>query len=158
MKKIALLMFAIPILGCGTETPVVEERPAVIERPSPVVTSSESFRSQPIEPELIGINVEYADNNVDPTPLNANGIRLEFDQPLKLYRIILRSDEHGPSLDWLPRGIVDDKNIGRFVRIMPGEGSVLLEFDTKYEIEIYVQDTHCREGVDGISFRTMPKP
>ena len=41
MKKLVLLMFAILILGCDTETPVVEEPEPVIEEPPPVVMEDE---------------------------------------------------------------------------------------------------------------------
>ena len=37
MKKMSLLIIAILILGCGTETPVVEEPEPVVEEPEPVV-------------------------------------------------------------------------------------------------------------------------
>ena len=43
----------------------------------------------------------------------------------------------------LPRGVVDDKDIGRRIRMIPAPDSPMLEFDTAYVIGLYVQDLSC---------------
>ena len=66
MKKLSLLMFAI-LLGCGTETPIVEEPEPVIEEPPPVVMENE-----PIGHPLVAKGtVKHGEMNVDPEPLNS---------------------------------------------------------------------------------------
>ena len=44
MKKLALFLFAILILGCDTETPVVEEPEPIIQEHTPTAASGERFR------------------------------------------------------------------------------------------------------------------
>ena len=157
MKKLALLMLALLILGCETETPVVEEPLSVIEAPSPVAASGEHFRLDIVPLHLVGGDVADGDNGVNPEPLNQAGIRLEADKDLKLYKIDLRLDD-GKSLGWLPRGVVDDKDIGDLIRIMPAADSTLLEVDTVYVIGLYMQDLGCLSLNRQLRFRTKPKP
>ena len=69
MKKLSLLMFAILILACDTEKPVVEE--PEVEEPPPVVMEPE-----PIGHPLIAKgSVTHGQVNVDPEPLNRYGFR-----------------------------------------------------------------------------------
>ena len=154
MKKLSILIFAILMLGCETETPVVEEPLSIIEPPSPVAASGEHFRLDIALPQLVGGN---ALDGADPELLNQAGIRLDFDVDLTLYKIDLRLDG-GQSLGWLPRGVVDDKDIGKHIRIMPAPDSPLLEFDTGYDIRFYVQDFRCLDSGGQVWFRTKPKP
>ncbi len=157
MKKLSILIFAILMLGCETETPVVEEPLSVIEAPSPIAASTEHFWV-----DIVGLHIEGADiadgaNDVDPEPLNQAGIRFWVNEDLKLYNIDLRHHE-GESLGWLPRGVVDDKDIGKVIRIMPAADSPLLEFDTLYVIHIFIQDFRCWTDDFRIVFLTKPKP
>ena len=157
MKKLALLMLAILILGCGTETTVVEEPKPVIEEPSLIVTSGEHFRIDISEPQIVSGPAIGGGIDVDPQPLNVAGFFFVFDEDLKLYRADLRLKD-GESLGWLPQGIVDRQNIGPFVRLQPFAGAPLLEFDTEYEINIFAQDLACYTSEHVIPFRTMPEP
>ena len=156
MKKIFLLIVAILMLGCETETPVVEEPLSIIDAPSTVTVSGEHLRVDIVPPEVIWADVDDGAADVDPEPLHA-GIRFDFNQNLKLYKIDLRLDG-GQSLGWLPRGVVDDKDIGRRIQIIPAADSQPLEFDTAYLITLYVQDLGCWSGNFRIRFRTKPKP
>ena len=45
MKQLALLMLAILIFGCDTETPVVEE--PIVEEPEPVIEEPEPVIEEP---------------------------------------------------------------------------------------------------------------
>ena len=156
MKKMSLLIFAILMLGCETETPVVEQPLSTIDAPSPVAASGEHFRVDISEPQLLWADVGDGDADVDPR-LNRVGIGFDFDEDLKLYKIDLRLDG-GQSLGWLPRGVVDDKDIGQRIRMIPAPDSQMLEFDTAYVIRLYVQDLSCWSTNVQLRFRTKPKP
>ena len=135
----------------GPQRPTVEEpEPLMQERP-PVVPSGERFRLDIVPPELVGGDVQDGANDIDPEPLNANGIRFGFDRDIRKYEINLTFRE-GESLDWFSAGLGDQ------IQIMPAEGAPLLEFDTVYVIHIFVQDCCCMTSDFQITFRTKPKP
>ena len=156
MKKMSILIVAILILGCETETPMVEQPLSISEAPSPVVASGEHFRVDIVEPEILWSTIDLGEVGVDPIPLHF-GIEFEFGEDLKLYKIDLRLDG-GQSLGWLPRGVVDDKDIGRRIWLIPAPDSPMLEFDTAYVIGLYVQDLSCWSTKVQWPFRTKPKP
>ncbi len=155
MKKMFVLIVAILILGCDTETPVVEQPLSTIEAPSPVAASGEHFRVDIAEPGIVWSTIDLGEVGVDPNLLV--GIEFAFDVNLKLYKIDLRLDG-GQSLGWLPRGVVDDKDIGQRIWLIPAPDSPMLEFDTAYVIELYVQDLECWSMKEQWPFRTKPKP
>ena len=157
MKKMSILISAILMLGCETETPVVKETLSIIDAPSLVAVSGEHLQLDISEPILLWSTVDDGAADVDPEPLNQAGIRFDFDEDLKLYKIDLRLDG-GQSLGWPPRGVVDDKDIGRRIEIIPADDRQLLEFDTAYVITLYVQDLGCWSSDFRIRFRTKPKP
>lgn len=152
MKKMFVLIVAILMLGCETETPVVEEPLSTIEAPSPVAASGEHFRVDIAEPTIVWSNIFDGEAGADPELLNG-GIEFLFDEDLKLYKIDLRRHE-GESLGWLPRGVVDDKDIGQRIRMIPAPDSPLLEFDTAYVIGLYVQDLGCWSSKGQMRFVT----
>ena len=155
MKRLSLLMFTILILGCGTETPVVDEEPEpVIEEPPPVLTQAAYFIDI-TPPTITSGTVADGDADVDHVPINRGGFRFDFDRPLKLYKVDLRLDG-GKSLGWNPRGVVDHENIGQTVVIMPVAESQLLKFDTVYTIAMYVLDQACNSTQFQIQFWTKP--
>ncbi len=157
MKKMSILIVAILMLGCETETPVVEGPLSIIDAPSPVVASGEHFRVDVSHPTILAGDIVDGAADVDPELLHATGIGFDFDENLKLYKIDLRLDG-GKSLGWLPRGVVDDKDIGRRIRIRLAADSQLLEFDTAYVIGLYAQDLSCWSSEGQMRFRTKPKP
>ena len=133
----------------GQPAPVIQERP-------PVVPLGEHFRPDIMDPFVVAANVTDGDKNVDPEPLNANGIHFEFDEPIKKYETDLRL-HGGASLGWLPRGLADN-DMGERIQITPAEGFPLLEFDTTYEIDVFILDALCRTLEFKIAFHTKPKP
>ena len=157
MKKMSILIVAILILGCETETPMVEQPLSISEAPSPVAASGEHFRVDIVEPHIQWGNIFDGEVGVDPVLLHINGIDFGFNEDLKLYKIDLRLDG-GKSLGWLPRGVVDDKDIGQRILMIPAPDSPLLEFDTLYVIGLYVQDLSCWSSNMQLRFRTKPKP
>ena len=134
----------------GQPAPVIQERP-------PVVSLGERFRFDPALPELVAGDVFDGEDNVDPEPLNENGIQFEFDENINRYRIDLR-DEAGASLRWLPHGLTKLENPVPHIKITPAEGATLLEFDTTYKIDIFVEDLGCWTVDIPMVFRTKPNP
>ena len=146
MKKLAILMCAILILGCGTETTVVEQ-------PSPIVVSGEHLRIDIDKPQLIAGSVRDGEINVDPELINAAGLRFDFHENLKLRKVDFFRE--GEPLNWLGTGLSD--HVTPTVILIPFAG-MELQFDTEYVIKMYVQDLACISSRVEIRFRTMPKP
>ena len=168
MKKMSLLIIAILILGCGTETPVVEEPEPVVEEPEPVVEEPppvvmEDEHAMPEDtapPEIVAGSVRDGDVNVDPEPLNRDGMVFEFTENLRFYAADILRDEK--SLGWHPLDVVTGRFkpegvVGQFANIEPMAGSQLLEHNTEYTIEMYVQDRVCNDTRIEIKFRTKPR-
>ena len=174
MKKLSLLMFAILILGCGTETTVVEEPPPVVEESPPIIEEPTPIIEEPPPPEIENDMPELDDNlfpriaegsvldgdfNVDPEPLNQDGFRYTFTESLKLISIEIFRD--GKTLHWLPRDVIASRGrwdgVGDTVQLRPGANSQLLEYDTRYVIKIYIQNFECVGKAHTIRFRTRPR-
>ena len=163
MKKLSLLMFTILILGCGTETPVVEEPEPLIEEPPPIIEEPPHVIEEPLPvvveeepilpPKIVEGSVADGDVDVDPEPLNRTGIVFQFSERLHLYTADILLGRN--SLGWFPRDVVDRP--GKLVQIIPMVESPLLEYDTEYVIEIYVQDAGCQVFRLEIRFRTQPR-
>ncbi len=141
----------------GPQRPTVEEPEPVMQERPPVVPSGERFRLDIDPPTLVWGDVQDGAADIDPGPLNANGIRFGWDRNIIKYEIDLY-DHKGASLRWLPRDLVEGENIGKETQIMPAEGAPLLEFDTVYIIHIVVQDRCCWTSDFRMTFRTKPKP
>ena len=139
------------------QRPTVEEPEPVMQERPPVVPSGERFRLDMTPPELVWGDVQDGDADIDPEPLNANGIRFRWDRNIIKYRIGLY-DSKGASLRWLPRGPVEGEDIGNQIQIMRAEEAPLLEFDTVYIIDVFVQDRCCWTSDFRMTFRTKPKP
>ena len=152
MKKLSLLMFVILVLGCGNETTIIEEPEPIIEELPPVVMEDESIAP----PQIVGGSVLDGDVNVDPEPLNRDGIIVEFTEPLHMYtaEIWRELDE---LLNWSPLDVVDDWDIGNQVHLMPTANSPLLEYETEYTIVIYAQGFACSGAETEIVFQTKPR-
>ncbi len=152
MKKLSLLMFAILILGCGTETTVVEEPPPIIEEPPPVVMDEEPIAP----PQIVGGNVLNGDLDADPELLNRDGIILEFTEPLNMYVTEIRWSAGGTLL-WSPLDVVEVWKTGNRVHLTPMADSPLLEYDTEYRVTVYAQGFACNAVNTEIRFRTKPR-
>ena len=98
MKNLSLLIFAILILGCGTEKPVVEEPEPVIEKPPPVKEHKLSHH-----PLIAEGTVKHGEVNVDPEQLNRHGFHFSFKEPFYELWISLK-DKDGECLSWYPFG------------------------------------------------------
>ena len=138
------------------QRPVVARPAPVIQERRPVAPLGERFQLDIIDPFVVAGDVAHGDDNVDPEPLNENGIQFEFDEDINRYKIDLRI-EGGASLGWLPRDLVKN-DMGKRIQITPAEGAPLLEVGTIYEIDIFVENLACRTNEFTIVFRTKPKP
>ncbi len=151
MKKLSLLMFAILILGCGTETSVVEESEPIIEEHIPTVASGEHLRVD-IDLQIIFATVWDGQDDVDPELAN-RGLRFDFDEDLKMRKVDFFRE--GKPLHWAGTGLSDV--VTSAVMLTPIADQEL-EFDTEYVIKMYVQDLACHSFRFEIRFRTKPKP
>ena len=129
----------------------------VIQERMPALALGERFRFEPGLPELAAAGVLDFHNLIDPEPLNVNGIRFEFNEPIRKYKIDLRLHK-GATLGWLPRGLVEREHMDGHIQIMPAEGFPLLEFNTAYEVDIFVENWACWTNELNIVFHTKLKP
>ena len=162
MKKLALFILAILILGCDTETPVVEkpvvEKPVVEEPPPVVIDDEHAMPEEDTAPlEIVAGSVHDGDVNVDPEPLNRDGMVFEFTENLRFYAADILLGEK--SLGWFPLDVVEDKfKPEKVASIKPMAHSQLLEHNTEYTIEMYVQEHRVCNGTRiEIRFRTKPR-
>ena len=164
------LMITVQHFNCETTEIVIQfrtkpQRP-VVGRPAPVIQEripsvalGEHFQLFDIvDTRIIDGDVPtlHEGRDIDPEPLNVNGIQFEFNLPIREYEIDLRVKDGG-TLAWLPRGLVDN-DMGERIQITPAEGFPLLEFDTEYVINIFVLDSRCLPWRFDIQFRTKRKP
>ena len=170
MKKLSFFLFALLILGCGTETtvveqpvveePVVEKPKSAVEEPAPIYELPASVFEVPepkpissLPPQIAAASVRDGDVDVDPEPLNRNGIVVQFLGNLNMYTASL----WGPgALHWSPRDVVD-RGAGNRVHLKPMADSKLLEYDKKYTIAIYAQNFECHGARTLIEFRTKSR-
>ena len=93
----------------------------------------------PVPPVITSGTVSDGDADVDPAPINAGGLRFDFDEPVT--GSIKLTDEAGADLNWVATVA------GQTATLTAVAGQELVN-ETTYKIEINVQD-----GV-GLGFRT----
>jgi hypothetical protein len=148
MKNL-LLILAILMLGCGTDTEVVEEPPPIAEEPEPdtrvfvvyeIGPTVPADRGDPDPPQIIKSNV-YPNHErfaFNPARLNEEGIFFDFNEDLHRFVIDLSLD--GESLDWLTSVIRPDNNIGLSITLIPPVNGPFLERGKEYLIDLVVGD------------------
>ena len=158
MKKLSLLMFAILILGCGTEQPVVEEPESPTEGLNEDLAAiqtvadqlSQAAKSLELSPPTITArSVADGATNVDPAPLNRDGIRITFSERIALSHFHLHR-EAGYSLDWKTKWHPE----GRTVYLTPTNQCDMLRNGITYVIDFVVQDFGSQKTEDTITFTT----
>lgn len=171
MKNL-LLVLAILMLGCGTDTEVIEEPTPLAEEPAPVkeetlpVAEAPVFKEpspvvednpgDPDPPLIIRSNVGPEQVPRDPVPLNQDGIFFEFDEDLALFEADLLLDEK--SLGWFPRDALRGDDIGAFVKLTPPADGPFLEYEKEYVIDLLAADNRGNLTIAELTFRTIPKP
>ena len=97
MKQLSLLMFALLILGCSTEKPAVNELEPVVEELAPGAMEDRPLR----QPAMIAEGtVKHGEVNVDPQPLNLNGFRFVFKEPVYDHWVSVYDKNRGKHLTW----------------------------------------------------------
>ena len=130
MKPLALLMLAILILGCENQNPVAE-----------------------LDEEIIAASsVVDGDTDVDPEPLNRDGIRFTFSERIALSHFNLYHED-GTSLEWRTEWAADAQT----VTLSPPHRCAVLRHGTTYTLDFVVQDFGAWKIEDTIIFKTKPQ-
>ena len=172
MKKLSFFLFAILILACGTEKPVVEEPEPVIEQLEPIIEEPPSvvedptagvWEDEPVIPEIPSLRIIEGsvfdkEVDVDPEPLNQDGFIFNYADALWMYTAEIQ-DNRGATLSWDPLDVVVVINWvhPNRVQIAPIAASQLLEYDSEYVIKIYAQIHGCNGAETVIRFRTKSR-
>ena len=158
MKKLALLMFTILILGCENQNPVSELDVSELEQEISELKTITDQLSQTVASLDRSVttgttsSVADGDTDVDPDPLNRDGIRITFSERIALSHFNLH-DEEGTSLDWRMEWSAD----GQTVTLMPPHRCAVLRPGTTYTIDFIVQDFGAWKIEDTIIFKTKPQ-
>ena len=161
MKKLALLMLAILILGCENQNPVSEldvseldeeisELKTIADQLSQTAASLE--RSETTITASIASSVADGDTDVDPDPLNRDGIRITFSERIALSHFNLYHED-GTSLDWTIEWSAD----GQMVTLTPPHRCAVLRHGRTYTLDFVVQDFGSWKIEDTITFSTKPQ-
>ena len=154
--KHLLFVLAILMLGCGTDTEIVDEPTPVAEEPLPIPVAPDDH----IPPIIIGGNVLLEDQaevgTFDPVPLNQDGIFFDFKEHVIQFKIDLSLD--GKSLGWIAHAIPPVEGIGFSLKLTPPAAGPFLEHDKEYRIEVFAVAETGVHLEQAIRFRTTPKP
>lgn len=162
MKKLALLMFTILILGCENQNPVSEldvseldeeisELKTIADQLSQTAASLDRSRTTITATADVAANVADGDTDVDPEPLNRDGIRITFSERIARAHFNLH-DADGTSLDWQVEWSAD----GQTVTLTPPHRCAALRPGRTYTLDFVVQDFGSWKIEDTIIFTTKP--
>ncbi len=153
MKKLSLfLFFALLILGCESQNPVSEPNEDLAEIQTVADQLSQAAASLDLSaPTITASSVADGDTDVDPEPLNQNGIRITFSERISLSHFNLHHEE-GYSLNWKMEWHPD----GQTVILTPPNPCDILSNDATYVIDFVVQDFGSWKTEDTITFTTKP--
>ena len=159
MKNL-LLIFAILMLGCGTDTEVVEEtspvddtRVFVVHEIGPTAIGDPG---DPDPPRIIKSNIypqhERVSFNAD--RLNKEGIFFDFNEDLHRFVVDLSLD--GESLGWRSSAIRPGDDIGFSITLTPPANGPFLERRKEYLIDLLAGDNTGDVLELEIRFWTIP--
>ena len=146
--KYLLIVLAILMLGCGTDTEVVEEPPPVAEDADTKVfvvheigPTPEGDRAGPDPPRIIKSNVypNHEKAAYNPDQLNQDGIFFDFNEDL--HRFVIDLSLNGESLGWIINAIRPGNDIGFSITLNPPANGPFLERGKEYLINLNVGDT-----------------
>ena len=146
MKNL-LLVLAILMLACGTDTEVVEETPPDAEESDTKVfvvqeigPTAEGDRGDPGPPQIIKSNIYPQNERVsfNSARLNKEGIVFDFNEDLHRFVIDLSFD--GESLGWIPTAIRAANDTGVSITLTPPANGPFLEPGQEYLIDLLVGD------------------
>ena len=162
MKNL-LLVLAILMLGCGTDTGVVEEPPPIAEASDPRVfvvheigPNVEGARGDPDPPQIIKSNIypQHERVSFNSDRLNKEGIFFNFNEDL--HRFVIDLSLGGASLDWRTTAIRSVNDIGVSITLTPPANGPFLERGKKYLIELFAGDNAGNVLELEIQFWTIP--
>lgn len=142
-----LLVFAILMLACGTDTEVAEEPAPVPEESDTRVfvvheigPTTEGDRGDPGPPRIIKSNIYPQNERVsfNSVRLNEEGIFFDFNEDLHRFVIDLSLD--GQSLGWTTNVIRTANDIGVTITLTPPANGPFLERGMEYLIDLFVGD------------------
>ena len=111
MKKLSLFLFVILTLGCENQNPVSEPNQDLVEIQAIADQLSQAAASLDLSaPVITESSVADGDTDVDPEPLNRNGIRITFSERISLSHFNLLHEE-GYSLDWKMEWYADGQTV-----------------------------------------------
>ena len=161
MKKLALFLFAVLILGCGNENPLLEENKALIEQNKTLTEQNKALAAFVSSvPSMNTAAPQITQGNVidgyvtDADALNQDGIWFGFTEPIAISQIDLRLKD-GTTLNWITKWNVFTQ---KQVTLTPPHACATLMNGSTYVIDIMVRDYHCRANNISMTFSTMPKP
>ena len=160
--KYLLIVLAILMLGCGTDTAVVEEPTPVAEEPDTKVFVVHEVGPTP-EGDRRDIDpLQITRSNVYPNPeraaynpdqLNKDGIFFDFNEDLHRFAIDLSLN--GESLGWIINAIRPGNDIGFSITLNPPVNGPFLERAKEYLINLQVGDTRGEALELEIQLRTI---
>lgn len=166
--KYLVIVLAILMLGCGTDTeiveeptPIEEELTPVKEEPLPVVEEPPPIpedHGEPIPPQIIESNVFLGNEGVafDPVPLNQDGIFFDFDKDLNRFEVDLSLN--GKSMGWLAHARPPVRGMGFSIKLIPPADGPFLEYDKEYFIKLIAEDKNAEQLAMRIRIQTICKP
>ena len=164
MKNL-LLIFAIFIFACGSETEVAEESTPITEElelepvseqlPPTVDANADQDPPEILKPDFLRDDAEPF-MRIDPVPFNRDGILFEFSEDLVLFKADFSLD--GQSLGWLPREALTGDDIGDSITVTPPADGPFLEYDTKYILKLEIEDNAGWGREIETTVRTIRKP
>ena len=163
--KYLLLIFAILMFGCGTDTEVIKEPPPVAEQPEPdtkvfvvyeIGPTVPADPGDPDPPRIIKSNV-YPNHEglaFSPLPLNRDGIFFDFNEDLNRFVIDLLMD--GESLGWITNATRTRNTISISITLTPPANGPFLKNNKEYLIDLLVEDNTGDELELEIPLLTSP--
>ncbi len=163
--KHLILVLAVLMLGCGTDTEVVDEPPLVGDAPESdtrvfvvheIGPTARGDRGDPDPPRIIKSNIYPSHERVsfNSTRLNKEGIFFDFNENLHQFVIDLSLD--GESLGWIISAIRPGNDIGFSITLTPPLAGPHLERGKEYLVDLLAGDKTGDVLELDIRFRTIP--
>lgn len=163
--KHLLLVLAILMLACGTDTEVVEEPLPIVDEPASdqrvfvvyeIGPTPKGDRGDPDPPRILKSNVYPNPEGFafNPFPLNRDGIFFDFNEHLNRFVIDLSLD--GESLGWIINAIRPGNDIGFSITLTPPLAGPHLERGKEYLVDLLAGDKTGDVLELEIRFRTIP--
>ncbi|MYE91520.1 hypothetical protein F4X33_21280 [Candidatus Poribacteria bacterium] len=161
--KHLILVLAVLMLGCGTDTQVAEDSASAAEEPDTKVfvvhqigPTAKGDRGDPDPPRIIKSNIYPSHERVsfNSARLNKEGIFFDFNEDLHQFVIDLSLD--GESLGWITSAIDPGNDIGFSITLASPVNGPFLERRKQYLIDLLAGDKAGNVLELEILFWTIP--